>query len=394
MIFTQHIPADNARKHVFIGMGASEGTVEVPCVSALFASAALLRAARISVTLCLEAGNCHIDDMRNTIVTTFLETDAEDLVFIDEDVGFLAVDLLRLIEHDRDIVGGVYPKKEDNPNFPVYCKPGAELWADDDGLVEVGGLPTGFLKFKRHVILSLWNDAQAWIGSDGREYRQVFERVISEGVKWSHDYAVCRKWIDKGGKCYVDPSFAMTHTGKKTWAGDLGSYWRVKHGVDGQTRAEMLKWGVDQLQAGNASLEVFDSLRNGWDNHWAAEPELLKDLWDKADGRVLECGSGLTTLVLAIKGVDSLVLEHDPAFASHTRKMLALFGLKANIEVCPLVDGWFDFEGGEFDAVIVDGPPRALGNRDEVYKRVKAPVWFIDDVGGTPRHRVKEMMAA
>ena len=394
MQFIQIVPADKPRKHVFIGMGASEGTIEVPCVAALFASASLLRAAGLTVTLCIEAGNCHVDDMRNSIVASFLESDADELIFIDEDVGFLAPDLLKLIEHDRDVVGGVYPKKEDAPNFPVYVNPGVDLWADADGLVEVHGLPTGFLKFKRHVLQALWDRSAKWTGSDGREYRQVFERVIEGGVKWSHDYAVCRKWGKLGGKCFADPYFVMSHTGKKTWVGDLAAYWREKHGVEGQERAAKLKWGVDQLRAGNASQDVFEALCMGWNNEWAAEPEMLADVWARATGKVLECGSGLTTLVLAIKGVDSTILEHDPAFASHTRKMLALFGIEVDIQITPLVGGWYDYAGGKFDTVIVDGPPRALGDRDEVFARIQAPLWIIDDMGGEPRHRVREMELA
>lgn len=389
MQFIQTIPADNPRKHVFIGIGAGDGTLEALCVAALFASGPLLRAAGLTVSLCIEAGNCHVDDMRNGIVTSFIESEADELVFIDEDVGFQAEDLLKLIQHDRDVVAGVYPKKEDEPNFPVYVNGGTELWADRDGLVEVHGVPTGFLKIKRRVIEELAKDAVCYTGNDGRDYHVVFERIVMDGKRWSGDYGFCRKWIARGGQVFVDPAFTLTHTGKKVWMGELGAHWRKAHGLEGQHRAQQLAWGVASLREGHASPEVFKALCYGWNNEWAAQPEMLADIWDRAGGGVLECGSGLTTLVLALHpGVKLTVLEHDPAFASHTAQMLGLFGLEADIRVTPLKDGWYDFAGGAYDTVIVDGPPRAVGDRAVAMQRCTAKLFIVDDVGGEPRHRI------
>jgi hypothetical protein len=376
MQFHSVIPADNPRKSVFIGIGANDGTVEVLNLVSLFGSSALLRAARISVTLCVEAGNCHVDDMRNGIVASFLESGCDELVFIDEDVGFDPKDLLKLIMHDRDLVGGVYPKKEDEPNFPVFTNPG-DLWSDESGLVEVHGLPTGFMKIKRHVIERLWADEPAWTGSDGREYRSLFERGIADGRRWSGDYMFCRKWIRVGGKLYADPSFTMTHTGKKTWAGDLGSFWRRKHGVD----------PVEALKDGTATSADFRALHEEYGNPWAASPELLETLWKDASGQILECGSGLSTLVLATRGKVT-ALEHDTAYAERTKALLADHGLEADVKVCGLKDGWYDFGGGEYDCLVIDGPPRGVSRREIALDRVKAPLVIWDDFDGEKKFRV------
>lgn len=378
MQFMQTIPADTPRKHAFIGVGASEGTVEVPCFAALFAASVLLRAANISVTLCIEAGNCHVDDMRNSIVASFMDSEADELIFIDEDVGFLAEDLLKLVMHDRDVVGGVYPKKEDAPNFPVFVEPGTQLWSDESGLVEVHGLPTGFLKFKRAVIEELWNESESWIGNDGREYRQIFERVIRDGMKWSHDYAVCRKWIERGGQCFADPSFMMTHTGRKTWVGKLSDYWRELHGVDRIERSEAFVKAVYDMKAGNEP--DWQALHDGWGNTaWTASPELLEALWSVAEGEVIECGSGLSTLVLACRAKTLTVLEHDPAFASHVAGMLEQFGLKADIRCKPLKDGWYDFDGASCHVLVIDGPPRDISDRTIALDRINSSVVIWDD---------------
>ena len=92
--------------------------------------------------------------------------------------------------------------------------------------------------------------------------------------------------------------------------------------------------------------------------------------------RVLELGSGLTSLVAALTlaqlGAGSLLsLEHDARFLKRTRGWLAEFGVDDAGEIwhapllpCPPETGaasWYDEtvlpEKGEFDLLIVDGPP-------------------------------------
>lgn len=380
--------------HIFIAIPCVSGDIPVPLFSSFFEGAQMLDAMGYNITLCTETGNCHVDDVRNSLVREFLKTDATDLVFIDDDVGFPPENLLAIVSPDRDIVAGVYPKKEFPASFPVLPIPG-EIWADADGLVEVEGVPTGFLRIRRNVLETLRDKAVSFIGQNGEDlpYHIIFERMVANNKRMSGDYAFCHKARAAGFKVHAAPELHFTHSGMHTWSGTLGDYWREKHGLVGDHRDERLQWGVEQLREGNAAPEVFEALCIGWHNEWSVEPDMLADLWRYAEGDVLECGSGLTTLVLAMKpGVRLTVLEHDPAFASHTTRMLALFGLEVDIRCAPLVGGWYDFAGGDFDAVVVDGPPRILGDRGIATERCTARTWFFDDVGGTPRHRVYDKL--
>lgn len=393
MQFISLVPADKPRKHVMVGIGAGDGTVEVPCVLSLFSAAPLLYAAGISITLCIEAGNCHVDDMRNGIVTTFLESDCDELVFIDEDVGFQAVDLARLILHDRDVVGGVYPKKEDEANFPVYTDPGIELWSDEDGLVEVQGLPTGFLKIKRHVLEKLAEKAVCFVGSDDREYHVIFERIVADGRRWSGDYAFCRKWLKMGGKLYTDPSFVLSHTGKKVWVGDLGSFWKRKHGVEAGDRENKLETALEDIRRGKIHNDTFELLAKGWGNEpWAASPEFLRAVHDNACGYVVECGSGASTLLLAAMGCEVTTLEHEEEHAARVLWNLRKYGLEDRVNlICkPLKYGWYDFAGATCDTLVIDGPPRELADRTESTRRIKANVVIWDDFEATKQIKVLE----
>jgi hypothetical protein len=52
---------------------------------------------------------------------------------------------VRLCEATRPVVAGIYPKKVIPPEWPVMVAH-EQIWADSDGLIECGVVPTGFLR--------------------------------------------------------------------------------------------------------------------------------------------------------------------------------------------------------------------------------------------------------
>jgi predicted O-methyltransferase YrrM len=116
---------------------------------------------------------------------------------------------------------------------------------------------------------------------------------------------------------------------------------------------------------------------------WAAGPDLARYLYQQVvehrRTRVLECGSGSTTVVLAY-AMRSLgeghvnALEHDPRFAAATRRMLKERGLEdwatvidAPLTTVRLTDAewrWYDpaaLPAEPIDLLLVDGPPGTTG---------------------------------
>ena len=51
---------------------------------------------------------------RNLLAHTFLQSNSTHLMFIDADIGFNANDIISMINVDKDIICGIYPKKEIN----------------------------------------------------------------------------------------------------------------------------------------------------------------------------------------------------------------------------------------------------------------------------------------
>ena len=119
---------------------------------------------------------------------------------------------------------------------------------------------------------------------------------------------------------------------------------------------------------------VVRDLVYGWGNEsWSARGEflgaVLAHAW-KADGPVLECGSGLTTLLLGLvaerTGHRVWSLEHNPFWAERVRAELKRYRI-GNVEVCPAALGdrggysWYAAPRERlpetFALVVCDGPP-------------------------------------
>ncbi|MGH8793029.1 MAG: class I SAM-dependent methyltransferase [Stackebrandtia sp.] len=114
---------------------------------------------------------------------------------------------------------------------------------------------------------------------------------------------------------------------------------------------------------------------------WAASADLLRCLYDtvrdEGRSRIVECGSGVSTLVMAyalreLGGGKITSLDHDADFAAQTRRMLEQHELQqwAEVRHAPLTklelddEIWLWYElaevpDGPFDMLVIDGPPRA-----------------------------------
>jgi hypothetical protein len=216
-----------------IAIAAYEG-LSAGCVQSLYMAASALMWARMDNELIIYAENCSVNDARNEMTAEFLASDCTDLVFLDADVRFTADALLTLLSYDRAVVAGAYPKKNDaNPGYPVQLFQG-ELWTEEDGLLEVMGVPTGFLRIRRGALETLCRYVQHVRPIDERLGRIpiIFERTTINSYRMTGDFEFCRKWRSLDGKIFVDPELEFGHTGKKEWQGSLGKHLRHINGIE------------------------------------------------------------------------------------------------------------------------------------------------------------------
>jgi len=133
--------------------------------------------------------------------------------------------------------------------------------------------------------------------------------------------------------------------------------------------------GISKLAPGEGpSRQLLNDLIVSWGNEgFAARLDYLEEVARQAasvSGPILECGSGLTTVLMGLlagrRGVETWSLEHFPDWRTRVMSTVARFQIP-NVHIClsPLREyGEFDWYfapleqmPGEFDLVICDGPP-------------------------------------
>ena len=118
---------------------------------------------------------------------------------------------------------------------------------------------------------------------------------------------------------------------------------------------------------------VLSRLIYGWGNSWSVSYEYTRAFLKHArtaNGPILECGSGLSTILLGVvaqrNGTKVWSLEHDPFWAAKIRSTLKRYNIKSvELYEINLRDygsyWWYDPPKGEmprqFSLVVCDGPP-------------------------------------
>lgn len=358
-----------------------------PAASYTFSMAAsrmALAAAGWASAYYLLSGNCHVDDARNAVCRDFLTSDCTDLVFLDADVSWKPDDLVTLLNFDADFVGGVYPYRRDNDvdMMPVRCLAGA---VPENGLVEVDGLPTGFLRLKRHVIERMAAFAPKLRDTPTNPPMPVlFERdFLGEGRR-SGDIRFAMRWREMGGKVHAALDLVLGHTGTMIHHDSMAAYMR-------RWGSETLSYMAKEIKAGRVSAELFDEARYAFKNPFTPPSSVLMTAAlaaRKADGDILEIGSGLSTIAMAAATEKKVwAVEHDPVWAAKLEQMAYQAGTR-NIALvtAPIKDGWYDpkeMEGipDHFALAFCDGPPRAVGSRMPFFERLAqtADIVIADD---------------
>jgi len=181
----------------------------------------------ITLGLCTIRNESLIPRARNRILCDFMESGCSHLIMIDADIGFAARDVLRLVAHDKPLIGGTYAKKDRTRYAPAFVPlPGPVFQREDDGLVEVECLPGGFMCMRRDVVERMREGfPEPWYWDQHGQRRQVHDLFgtftdLETRQYWSEDYAFCRRWRQLGGQVWLDPYIMLGHNGTTTFDSD------------------------------------------------------------------------------------------------------------------------------------------------------------------------------
>lgn len=223
----------------------------------------LCRAHNIDLEISTIGNESLITRARNYFVSLLLsEPKYTHLLFIDSDITFDPNSVIRMVQADKDVVAGAYPKKSvnwekvrelaANPSIATeFLEPMAHDYALNvltrndmgsvsipivNGFMKVSYVATGFVLIKRHVFDTMvkvhpeWkyvNDVSGYDTGKNKDcFYSCFDCIIDPDTKryLSEDYAFCNRWLALGGEIWLDLLCNLNHTGSYDFK---GSYYRI-----------------------------------------------------------------------------------------------------------------------------------------------------------------------
>lgn len=224
---------------VVFGIASYTGAACHEFQQSMIETMAALGAAGIPSHCTYAPGDPYLSKARNGIASDFLRNFAlaTHLFFIDDDVGWPGAKVVEFVRRDLDVIGGVYPKKSDNPEWPMQLDLGADgLPIERAGLLRVMLAPTGFLCIKRGVIERMAATSGQYLNTVKQVnpdlHWNIFDMgcFMPDGTRpapgqmaqfWGEDYYFCRRWRDMGGEIWIDPDITFSHRGPKAWIGNI-----------------------------------------------------------------------------------------------------------------------------------------------------------------------------
>lgn len=209
--------------------------------------------AGITVTYSFMFNESLITRARNALVHGFLKSNATHMMFIDADIKFNPADIFPMIAADKDIICGIYPKKEINWGSVRAAIDRGE--PDEKLQFNTGSFVVNLVGYDKQATISVSEPAEIWNGGTGFMVikREVFEKLADKVPSYtndvvdlgntiqrdvikeyfatsiepetnrllSEDYHFCKLWRDNGGKVHAAPWVQLGHVGTYTFDGKL-----------------------------------------------------------------------------------------------------------------------------------------------------------------------------
>jgi len=204
---------------ILIGTPAHDGRVDVWFANSLVNTIKLSMLKGIEVIPVYMAYDSLVQRARNDLVKLAIEEKFDYLIFIDSDQEWNPEWIFKLITYKEDVIGATVVKKSDNIAFNVKAlKDG--LKQQQNGLIEVECVGTGFLKISKKALQKVW-DISPEYKNEGKTCRMVFDVQLVDGELISEDNVFCQKWRKLSNKVFIDPNMTCNHIGVKKYTGNF-----------------------------------------------------------------------------------------------------------------------------------------------------------------------------
>jgi hypothetical protein len=207
--------AKQAPRKLRVAIATPSGrSYEAGCANCIAALAAYSAQAGIDLSL-INVQTSAITHGRNSTVQIAMENNCDKILWVDSDMTFPPNTLVRLLQHQKDIVGATYNKR--TPPYTTLGRlkgqnPGTAA-LNAGGLHEAELLPGGLLLIDMNVYKALkwpwYAECYRWEGDDNRDafrrqMKEYFTSIPSEKVLDSLDGTAFGDWIKENYEVAVD----------------------------------------------------------------------------------------------------------------------------------------------------------------------------------------------
>jgi hypothetical protein len=248
---------DYKRPKVFVATPCYVGQVHVKYMESVMALQHMLLQNGIGFEFFNIPFDSLIPRARNASVTRFMQSPGTThLLFIDADIQFHPSSVLKMLQENKDVICGCYPKKavdfeavknnysktsnqaeliQSSVHYAFNFKP-QKTHRLERGVVEILDAPTGFMMVKKKVIRDMIkqypeteyiNDVKAYQMKEDDRFFDLFQSQVFNRRYLSEDYGFCRLWQMMGGQIFGDLTVKLNHIGQFCYFGDPIVY--LKH---------------------------------------------------------------------------------------------------------------------------------------------------------------------
>lgn len=253
---------------VFIAIPCYDGKIISDCALSIVRNIKTLVRHGHETTEIDMTGCCYVASARNVLVKNFLDSGFDEIIFVDNDLGFDDDAMLKLIESDEDICVGAYPYRNASMGFPIkviddpeYSSPTPLVkMIKNVPYVELSHGPTGLMKIKRRVFEKLISNHPEWkyITSHGELYSCFDTGHLFEPGNWyGEDVAFCIRWRNEGGKIYCRPDITFRHYGIMNASGNLYDYYmanKAAEKLENETDTQCIDRLIESINSNYAKI--------------------------------------------------------------------------------------------------------------------------------------------
>lgn len=220
---------DLTGRKLFIAIPAYDFKVSVKMLGSLIQFSRAADQHGVAYALGTISGCSVVSRARNLLVSDFMESGCDTLLFIDADMTFNPDDIFRLLAWTatKGIAGGVgcARKKQTTYYSKLDTDADGNIAMDTMGLVRASHIGTGFMMVQRAVFETLITSHPEWKYYDAsadRTLHSVFDFKSTPDGYIGEDYLFCERAREHGFEVWIDPTIKLGHMGMHEFEGCFG----------------------------------------------------------------------------------------------------------------------------------------------------------------------------